>query len=362
LFYIIGGLLFGLLAILGYDIPEAALGVTFGPTLTRPEETQAVGAYAVFFLFLFWLARYHLMGILRDAVRMRRPGPSDSGWFSHRLAFWGFFLGSVAIVGWCVYFGLPLLPALLVVCAYFMVTLVASRVICQGGLAYFTLTAAPLDGLLFIFGPRFFGNFGLLISAVVQKVLFLDLRESLMPSLLHAGRVTYRMSPKNWLIGGIMVTLMAAVLVSIAAMLTLCYKFGIRELDLDWAIRSTVYGYENVQSLIESPMRSGHWVLVFSLVGALVMLVLVVCYHRFYWWPIHPIGYLTTYSSAMRILWFSFFVGWLFNVLCMRYGGVQLFKQVRMFFIGLIIGDFFMAGTWAIIGLFQYASYLVFPS
>jgi hypothetical protein len=34
---------------------------------------------------------------------------------------------------------------------------------------------------------------------------------------------------------------------------------------------------------------------------------------------------------------------------------------VRLFFVGLIIGDFFMAGTWAVIGLFSYASYLVFP-
>ena len=29
--------------------------------------------------------------------------------------------------------------------------------------------------------------------------------------------------------------------------------------------------------------------------------------------------------------------------------------------IGLIIGDFFMAGSWAIYGLFSYASYLVLP-
>lgn len=362
LFFIIGGLLFGLLAVMGYDIPEAALGITFGPTLSRPEETQTIGAYAVFFLFLFWLARYHLLNILRDAVRLRRAAPSLAEWISSPLAFWGFFLGSAAIIGWCVYFGLPLLPAFLVVCAYFMVMLVASRVICQGGLAYFTLTDAPLDGLLFIFGARFFGSVGLLISVVVQKVLFLDLRESLMPSLLHAGRVTYRMNPKKLIIGGILITLMASVVVSFASMLTLCYKFGIRELDLDWALRSTVSGYENVQTLIESPMPGGKWVLIFSLVGAVVMLVLVVCYHQFYWWPIHPIGYLTTYSSAMRILWFSFLIGWLCNILCMRYGGVQLFKRVRLFFVGLIIGDFFMAGSWAIIGLFSSASYLVFPS
>ena len=64
----------------------------------------------------------------------------------------------------------------------------------------------------------------------------------------------------------------------------------------------------------------------------------------------------------MRILWVSFFIGWLSNTLCMRYGGVVLFKQLRYFFIGLIIGDFLMGGTWAVIGLFRDASYQVLPN
>lgn len=361
-FFILGGLLFGLLSILGYNIPAAALGITFGPVLARPEETQMIGAYAIFFVFLFWLARFHLLDVLREAFRFGRTQPEQMEWLSLRFAFWGFFFGSVFITGWCYYFGMPLFTAFLVVCAYFFVMLVASRVICQGGIAYFTLTAAPIDGLLFIFGPKFFTSAGLLISAVVQKVLFVDLRESLMPSLLHAGRVTSKMGPRRMILGSILFTLLCAVVVSFVAMLALCYKFGIRELQLDWATRTTVAVYENVQNLIESPVRSGHWVLVFSVVGALVMLVLVTCYHRFYWWPIHPLGYLTAYSSAMRILWFSFFIGWLCNVLCMRYGGVMLFKKLRFFFIGMIIGDFFMGGTWAIVGLFSDASYLVLPS
>jgi hypothetical protein len=216
--------------------------------------------------------------------------------------------------------------------------------------------------MLLIFGPKFFTSAGLLIWAVVQKVLFVDLRAWLMPSLLHAGRVTSKMGSRRMILGSIMFTLLFAVVVSFVAMLALCYKFGIRELQLDWATRTTVAVYENVQNLIESPVRSGHWVLVFSLIGALVMLVLVICYHRFYWWPIHPLGYLTAYSSAMLLLWFSFFIGWFCNVLCMRYGGVVLFKKLRFFFIGLIIGDFFMGGTWAIVGLFSDASYLVLPS
>jgi len=200
------------------------------------------------------------------------------------------------------------------------------------------------------------------VAAVTQKVLFVDLRESLMPSLLHASKTTHHAWNRKLIFGGIIFTLAAAVAVSFVAMLALCYKYGIRELGLDWATRTTVAVYDNIYTLVETPLKPGRWVLIFAAAGAVVMLILAVCYHRIYWWPLHPIGYLTAYSSAMWILWFSFFVGWLANALCMRYGGVALYKRIHYFFIGLIIGDFLMGGIWAIVGLFSFASYQVLPS
>ncbi|AOY60326.1 MULTISPECIES: DUF6785 family protein [Desulfococcus] len=360
-FFIAGGLIMGLLAVLGYNIPDAALGVTFGPTLTRPEETQMIGAYGVFFLFILWLSRYHLREIFQTAVG-RRPAPTPvTEWFSIRTAFWGSVAGISGIILWCWIFRMPFMVSVLVVGAFFMVMLVASRVICQGGIAYFTLTVAPIDGLLALFGPKFFTQVGLLGSAVMQKVLFVDLRESLMPSLVHSSSLTQRTTNRRTIFLAMLITLLLAVTVSFVAMLALCYKFGARELQMDWTVQTTTTVYANVQRLIEAPPQNTDWVRLFAAAGAVVMLVLVLCYHRFPWWPIHPIGYLTTYSSAMRILWVSFFIGWLANSLCMRYGGVALFKQLRYFFIGLIIGDFLMGGTWAVIGLFGDASYQVLP-
>ncbi|GAB4340364.1 MAG: hypothetical protein Kow0089_13940 [Desulfobulbaceae bacterium] len=360
-FFLAGGLLYGLLSTLGYTIPSAALGITFGPTLSRPEETQMIGAYGVFFLFLIWLSRQHLRDIV---VQTFRPGPVSvqTEWFSIRVSFWLAVAGMSGIILWAVLFGMPPRAALLTVGAFFMITLVATRVICQGGLGYFTLTAAPIDGLLALFGPGLFSHAGLLIAAVAQKVLFLDLRESLMPSLLHARQIQQSMRSRRLLVFGLGATLVTAVTVSFIAMLALCYRYGIRELQLEWATRTTLTVYENVVRLNESGIEPGHWVTVFSLAGAAVMLILVVCYHRFYWWPIHPIGYLTAYSSAMRILWFSFFLGWLCNTLCMRYGGVVLFRKLRLFFVGLIIGDLLMGGSWAIVGMFSDGSYQVLPN
>jgi hypothetical protein len=361
LFFIAGALLTGLLTVMGINIPAAALGVTFGSTLTRPEETQTIGAYLVFFLFLAWLARFHFLDVFLKAFGRRKDEDPQTEWITSQPAFWGVVAGSVGLVGWCHHYGLPIAASALVLVAFFVFTLVAVRIICQGGIAYFTLTAAPLDALTAFFGSRFLTPVGLVIAAVTQKVLFLDLREALMPALLHARKVTDGVHNNRRVALAIALTLVAGVGVSFAAMLSVAYKFGVRELEMEWATRTTVAVYENLFSLVESPAEPRNWVLIFIACGAAVMLVLVVCYHRFYWWPIHPIGYLTAYSSAMWTLWFSFFLGWACNALCMRYGGTALYKNLRFFFIGLIIGDFFMAGGWAIYGLFSYASYLVLP-
>jgi hypothetical protein len=361
-FFILGGLLFGLLAVMGYSIPTAALGITFGPTLTRPEEMQMVGAYGVFFLFLIWLARYHLMDVTRQAFGRDPITPPQAVWFSTRLAAWGFMGGTLALVIWLHLLGVRLWVSGLIVGSFLMITLVASRIITQGGLAYFTLTAAPLDGVTTLFGTGIFSAAGIFIAGVVQKALFLDLRESLMPSLVHASRITEITKHRRLMITAIALALVLGVVVSFTAMLALCYRYGIRELGLDWASGTTLHTYENIITLIQTPPETTHWVQTFALIGAAVMLLLVIGYHRFFWWPLHPIGYLMCYSSAMRILWFNFFIGWLFNALCMRYGGVELYKKIRLLFIGLIIGDFLMGGIWALVGLFTDASYQVLPT
>jgi len=155
IFFIIGGLLFGVLSLLGYNIPAASLGVTFGPTLARPEETQMIGAYGVFFIFLAWLSRYHFMEVSRQAFGLGKADIPENGWFSSGLSFWIFVIGIIGIVLWLTYFGMPFWVSVLLVGACFMVMLVAMRVICQGGIAYFTVTAAPIDGLLFFWALNF---------------------------------------------------------------------------------------------------------------------------------------------------------------------------------------------------------------
>ncbi len=188
-FFLAGCLLYGLLNVMGYTIPSSELGVTFGPTLARPEEMQMIGAYGVFFLFLVWLARLHLLDVCRQSLFLSKPSPIRSEWFDVRISFWGAGIGFALIIGWYIRLGMAPLTATMVVGAFFMIMIVATRIICQGGLAYFTLTAAPTDGMIALFGTKLFAGASGLLAGMSQKVLFVDLRESLLPSLLHARQL-----------------------------------------------------------------------------------------------------------------------------------------------------------------------------
>ncbi|WP_022666044.1 DUF6785 family protein [Desulfospira joergensenii] len=360
-FFILGAFLTGILSIAGLSFPASELGTTFGPTLALPEETQMIGAFIVFALFLAWLARFHFKEMVKNAFDFnpQNPHPEQVG---DKIAFWGTAFGFTALTVWFLFHGVGLAQSVLLIFFFILFTMVATRVVCQGGVTYFTLNVAPLDAINTIFGLRIFSGLGMVLAGVSQKVMFVDLRESVAPSILHLLRITRRVRGQGAVACSIFLVMGICLMVSAMAMILLCYKYGIRELQLDWATRTTVSMYNNIFPLIEHGVEQGNSIRIFTVAGALVMAVLVICYHRFYWWPLHPIGYLMVYSSAMRILWVSFFLGWLFNTLCMRYGGISFFRRMRLFFVGLIMGDFLMGGTWAMIGMFTETGYQVLPN
>lgn len=359
-FFILGGLLPGILEFLGWRLPAAALGTTFGPVLSRVEEMQMVGAFGVFFLFILWLARYHLILVFRSLFD-RSTLRDYHGLISPRLASLLFVGGFAGITVWLTIFGMDPWIALLFLLICFMLQLVAARLICQGGLPYFTLTAAPVDGFLAFFNTNLVAPLTMYLAMVVQKVTFLDMRESLAPSLFHASKLSDGSQPRNRFLWGVVWAILLGLVVSFVAMLALYYKFGISTLPDDWAIETARRVHENVGQLLEHAEEPKEWSMYFTMVGAGVMALLVLGYHHFLWWPLHPIGYLTTYSSAMDILWFSFFIGWFNNALTLRYGGVNLYKEVRRLFIGLVVGDMVMAVVWLVVGMFMPISYHVLP-
>lgn len=359
-FFILGGLVPGLSQALGWRLPAAAVGTTFGPVLSRVEEMQMIGAVGVFFFFIVWLARNHLQ--LTIASVFSKSGSDDyRGFLSPRPALFLFAGGLAGAVLWLYLFGMGFLAAILFLAVCFMIQLVSSRLVCQGGLPYFTLTVAPSDGFLAFLDTRLIAPVTLYLALVVQKIAFLDVRESLSPSLFHSSTLSEGSRPRRRFLWGVVWAILLGLIVSFAATLVLYYKFGISSIPDDWAVETTRRVHESAAQLLTHPEEPKKWSIAFMLVGAGLMSLLIAGYHHFIWWPLHPIGYLTAYSSAMQLLWFGFLVGWLCNTLVLRYGGANRYKEVRRFFVGLIFGDMIMAIVWLIAGFWTPISYHVLP-
>ncbi len=83
----------------------------------------------------------------------------------------------------------------------------------------------------------------------------------------------------------------------------------------------------------------GIHLLIFMGIGFSFLLFLMAMMRHFLWWPLHPIGYLMAEHYTMDWLWFSFLMVWIVKRLILRQGGVNLYRKISPFFLGLILGS-----------------------
>ena len=77
------------------------------------------------------------------------------------------------------------------------------------------------------------------------------------------------------------------------------------------------------------------------------MALLMFAHHYLPWWPLHPIGF--PISSTFRWMAFNAMIAWLIKVPVQRLGGPTLYRSVRPFFLGLILGHYTIFGVFWII-------------
>lgn len=361
-FFLLSFLIPGLMGLFGMSIPNIALGTTFGPGVTRIEEMQMIGAYGVCAIFILWLSKYHIKGLIFDRSYLSK-GIEYSGIIHPRIGLVLFVTGYILVAMWLVIAGVDKVVAVFFVAVCFMLQIVTAKMICQGGLPYFTLPVAPSDGFLAFIPTKILSPLSIYMSAVVQKMSFLDVRESILPTLIHGSGIAKNIALNRWrLLAGVAISILLSLFVSVICMLVIYHKYGALSLSDTWAIDTVSATHDKALSLVQHPETPKLWITFYVVIGAVVMTMLIWGYHRFVWWPLHPMGYLMAYNSATHIIWFSFFMGWMFNRLVFHYGGLKTYETVRWFFMGLIVGDVVMAIIWIIVGWFSSSAYHVFPT
>jgi len=186
---------------------------------------------------------------------------------------------------------------------------------------------------------------------LLDHLWMLDNRSPLLPTLLQAFKIGERAGLRQRrLAAALALSVAVAVPVSLGAYLSLMYRHGGLSLNPWFTTYYThnLYGTWTAYLMTQGEPATPTTFLTMSL-GAATMGALLLLHRLFWWWPLHPIGYLMGASWPMINFWFPIFLGWLVKSLVLRYGGAKIYRRLIAGFLALILAEFFAAGLWVVI-------------
>jgi hypothetical protein len=94
-----------------------------------------------------------------------------------------------------------------------------------------------------------------------------------------------------------------------------------------------------IYSALTNPTKADYAGVAALVAGMAVTFALAQMRLRFWWWPLHPVGYLAANVWGSQWWWSPLFVGWLLKSLTIRYGGLRLYQRMVPAAIGVIVAD-----------------------
>jgi hypothetical protein len=290
---------------------------------------QQMGAMLVLFGAMVWMARKHLVEEKLNA---------------------GLFLASTFLMCLMVWLtGVPAWIAPIVVISALVIWLSLTRLMAQAGLATIVPAIIPLGFVVSTVGVPSLGTAGL-IAMGLTLIWTGDLLTYLMGPAANSVFVQDKASVKPT--AGVL-SLLAAVMLSLAGCifmtLYLTGRMGGLNLHPQYFQWFPKLPWQFAETKLQSSTGVSMTGYIWTGVGAGVMLLLTYMQRLFFWWPLHPLGFLAQGGWIMQQLWFSFFLAWLVKTVVLHYGGGRVYRKARVVFIGIIVGLLVVGGLWLII-------------
>ncbi|MBS3762682.1 MAG: hypothetical protein KGZ25_05175 [Planctomycetes bacterium] len=308
-----------------------------------------MGAMLVFVASSFYFARRHLFKAFKNAFG---KGAKDYGRgepSSYRTSFIVLAVSLIVMTIWLVQAGLSFFYAIVFLLAAIFIFYGLARVVAQCGVS---VTIAPMIAPSFMTST--FGGANISTTGVTTLThswsWCSDIRTSVMSSSVH-GMYLARDKARGllWsLLGAALITFLVATLFTIwlgyrhgAANLYPWFFIGGPKATFNWGISKMTQA--------EGANIAGH---VWTVGGGIMMIALTIAHRMFFWWPLHPVGFIISSVTWTDHLWFTVFLAWIIKALITKIGGNRVLRIARNFFLGIILGQFSAAGIWAVFDMF----------
>ncbi len=351
---------------LGLTVIAIAAGATAQPTESWFSTSfpapyyQGAGAVFALLVWVLWTARHHLRRAVETALGRSPAGADAREPLPYRWSLIGLVFSSALMVYFFVLAECRVIFGLILVTMVVGYYVMWARLRAETGLGFLEfpiniqdLMVVPLGSAAF--RPREIVS---LISARWTYQPGGSLGWDTLPAnVLETFKVadSAQISPRRLtpaIVAGFLLSLGVGVFVVLEGMHR--YGFmGCAIANVQWIGPQTLLDGNRIFALLADPQFAKpdpNGALAFLGGGAFAIL-LGAMRLRFWWWPLHPVGYIAANTWSMHWYYMPFLVGWLAKSLVVRYGGLRPYRRTIPLAIGLVVGDLLNAATWSIVAL-----------
>jgi hypothetical protein len=300
---------------------------------------QTTGAYIMLAILVLWGNRKHLSAVFRVSLRGNTDASREYR-FALILGFvgllWLFMFAQRMGMQWWViplYFGI-----------YYIMGISITRVRAQlGPPTHEMFQATPHQVLVDSLGTRRLGV-PTLTSFAMLWGFNRGYRAHPMPHILEGFWLgEQERIPIIRLAFAMLLATLVASITSFWSFIEMSYRDG-ASANPPWG------GFNHLQNWLFYASSPRTLELSFMGVGAVIALILQMLRRRFMWMTLHPAAYALTGSTwTLSWLWFSIFLSWLSKRVIVKHGGIKGYRSALPFFMGLLLGDYLIGGSWIIV-------------
>ena len=338
---------------------------------------QAAGAYVVIIAAQTRIAWPYYKQVWKTAfpkssTRLQvQPLDDSNELMSYRAAIFGLLAGFAGIILWLAIAGMnPFVAAAQMGIYLFFIAVIMSRGVAEAGLLMTETSFRPVDLMKLVFPVQGLGAVNLSMMGMLEVVFIRDLRGVMLSPLLDNQKMAGELKVRQ---RSLLLPLILAIVIAFVVASYFFLKFNYQLSGL------SLYGYSNQNNArnvfkLTTAAMDGTLPPADSTayggfaVGVVLTTLLTWMRAQFAWFPLSPLAYAIAPTYAMSVLWFSCFLAWLTKSLTMRFGGIQTFRKLAPWMLGMILGEFTSAVCWAVIAMlkptiwgFQFSSAPSFP-
>ena len=315
-------------------------------------DERAGGAWIAVGLLALWGTRRHFKQVIHKIIN--RPSSIDDSQepMKYRTAVIGIVIGMIFLIVFSYKAGMSFWFIGGFLFIYFVMAMGVTRVRAEFGPPFHEiLWIDPARLMAVSFGPRRVGAANLTILTYYYWLSRLNVAHP-MPNQLEAFKIAERAKISSKRLVWIMMS--ATVVGAFAcfwAYLSVLYKFGASSATGSVVdIGAEIFG-RRLQAWLSNPTGPDYGAIGAIITGSATTFFLYFLRHRFFWWPLHPIGYVMTAAENGGIsdYWSAVLIGWFVKLIIVKKLGLGAYRRAVPFFLGLVLGDYVVISTWSLV-------------